>query len=410
MKIMSALDIAEKRLPQDGKVKVNVASRFIDLRVSTLPTHFGEKVVIRILDQQVGVFSIDQLGFQEADYNKFCEFISRPQGMVLVTGPTGSGKSTTLYAAINKIKSPTLNIVTVEDPIEYEMQGLNQVQVNTKTGLTFAFFLRSVLRQDPNVIMVGEIRDGEAADIAIRAALTGHLVLSSLHTNDAPSAITRLIDMGASPQLIVSTVSGIIAQRLVRRICQNCRAPYTPTDEDFALLKRTIPITFPPETVFYKGTGCSNCRQTGYRGRLGLYEVMNLTPTVKEQILHNASMTKLREVAIAEGMTPLSLDMAAKLRAGLTSIEEVMSVAFYEAGEISNICPRCAHVLGEGFLACPYCGNPLIEFCQACKKPLLPDWVICPYCCQPRNVMDIFLNEEKDKVFKTKQSISKSTD
>jgi type IV pilus assembly protein PilB len=384
LKVMAALDIAEKRLPQDGKIKVNVASRFIDLRVSTLPTHFGEKVVTRILDPQEGVYSVEQLGLQEADFAKFCEFISRPQGIVLVTGPTGSGKSTTLYSAINKIKSPTLNIVTVEDPIEYEISGINQVQVNMKTGLTFAFFLRSVLRQDPNVIMVGEIRDEETADIAIRAALTGHLVLSTLHTNDAPSAITRLLDLGVSPHLLTSTVSGVIAQRLVRKICQACRAPHTPTDADFTLLERTFPMSFPPDTVFYSGAGCPKCRQTGYRGRLGLFEVMSFTPMVKEQVLQNASITKLREAAIAGGMTPLSVDMAAKLSAGLTTIEEAINVAFYERGEISNICPRCGRLLGEGFLACPYCGHFVTEFCQACKKPLSPEWVICPYCCQPK--------------------------
>lgn len=383
LKIMSALDISEKRLPQDGKIKINVASRFVDLRVSTLPTHFGEKVVARILDQQEGVYSIDQLGFQETDAAKFIDYISRPQGIVLVTGPTGSGKSTTLYAAINLIKSPTLNIVTVEDPIEYEMSGINQVQVNTKTGLTFAFVLRSVLRQDPNVIMVGEIRDEETADIAIRAALTGHLVLSTIHTNDAPSAITRFLDLGVSPQLLTSTVSGIIAQRLVRRICQACRTPQVPTPEERSLLEKTFPIVFPPDTVFYKGAGCPQCRQTGYRGRLGLYEVLTFTPKVKEQVLNHASISKLREVAMAEDMTPLPLDMAAKLKAGLTTIEEVINVAFYEKEEISNVCSNCSRVLGEGFLACPYCGHPLTELCRTCNKPLQPDWIICPYCCKP---------------------------
>jgi type IV pilus assembly protein PilB len=385
LKIMAGLDIAEKRLPQDGKIKVNLASRFIDLRVSTLPTRFGEKVVTRILDPQESVYSLEQLGFQEADFTKFCEFISRPQGMVLVTGPTGSGKSTTLYAAINKINSPALNIVTIEDPVEYEIPGLNQVQVNMKTGLTFPFFLRSVLRQDPNVIMVGEIRDEETADIAIRTALTGRLVLSTLHTNDAPSAIARLLDLGVSPHLITSTVSGVIAQRLVRKVCQACSVPHTPTAADFNLLERVFPTSFPPDSVFRKGTGCPLCRQSGYKGRLGLFEVMSFTPVVKEQILQNASLTKLRETAIAEGMTPLSLDMAAKLRAGLTTIEEAINVAFYERGEISNICPRCARLLGEGFLACPYCGYSLAEFCQACKKPLSPEWVICPYCRQPKS-------------------------
>jgi type IV pilus assembly protein PilB len=385
LKIMAGLDIAEKRLPQDGKIKVNLASRFIDLRVSTLPTRFGEKVVTRILDPQESVYSLEQLGFQEADFTKFCEFISRPQGMVLVTGPTGSGKSTTLYAAINKINSPALNIVTIEDPVEYEIPGLNQVQVNMKTGLTFPFFLRSVLRQDPNVIMVGEIRDEETADIAIRTALTGRLVLSTLHTNDAPSAITRLLDLGVSPHLITSTVSGVIAQRLVRKVCQACSVPHTPTAADFNLLERVFPTSFPPDTVFRKGTGCPLCRQSGYKGRLGLFEVMSFTPVVKEQILQIVSLTKLRETAIAEGMTPLSLDMASKLRAGLTTIEEAINVAFYERGEISNICPRCARLLGEGFLACPYCGYSLAEFCQACKKPLSPEWVICPYCRQPKS-------------------------
>jgi type IV pilus assembly protein PilB len=384
LKIMAALDISEKRLPQDGKIKINVASRFIDLRISTLPTHYGEKVVARILDQQQGVYTIEQLGFREEDAEKFKDFISRPQGIVLVTGPTGSGKSTTLYAAINRIKSPSLNIVTVEDPIEYEMEGINQVQVNTKTGLTFAFILRSILRQDPNVIMIGEIRDEETADIAIRAALTGHLVLSTIHTNDAPSAITRFFDLGVSPQLLVTTVTGIIAQRLVRRICPSCRGPYTPSEAEWALLEKTFPIDFPRDTLFYKGKGCPQCRQTGYRGRLGVYEVLSFTPRLKEQIMLKAPITKLRETAIAEGMTPLPLDMAIKLKAGLTTIEEVSNIIFYEKEEIGNICSRCGRALEEDFLACPYCGNRITELCQNCQKPLMPEWVICPYCCQPK--------------------------
>jgi len=324
IKIMAGMDIAEKRIPQDGRIRVHILTKEVDLRISTLPTIFGEKAVLRILDKGQLMLSLDELGFSPAAGKRFKEMISSTYGMVLVTGPTGSGKTTTLYTTLNAISTPDLNIIAVEDPVEYVLGGINQVQVNMKSGLSFAAGLRSILRQDPDVVMVGEIRDGETASIAIRAATTGHLVFSTLHTNDAPGALTRLIDMGAEPFLVASSVVGVVAQRLVRRICGRCRTTYQLDSEDPARLYLGVGQN---ETVeLYRGEGCGYCDHTGFRGRLSIHEVLPLSPKLRSLVAREGQ-DQLRQTAIAEGMATLKEDGIDKAFKGLTTIQEVMRVA-----------------------------------------------------------------------------------
>jgi type IV pilus assembly protein PilB len=323
LKIMSKLDIAEKRLPQDGRIKLRLGKgREMDFRVSTIPILFGEKVVLRLLDKASLQLDMTKLGFEESAMEDFKKAIRRPVGMILVTGPTGSGKTTTLYSALSELNKETENIITAEDPIEYNFMGINQVQMHEEIGLTFASSLRSFLRQDPDIIMVGEIRDFETAQIAVQAALTGHLVLSTVHTNDAPGTITRLIDMGIEPFLIASAVILILAQRLIRKICMDCREPIKVHPQ---LL---IDLGVAPDEVksftVYKGKGCSICNNTGYKGRLGLYEVMPMREEVKELILSRASTTEIKKEAIRLGMKTLRQSGISKVRNGLTTIEEVL--------------------------------------------------------------------------------------
>lgn len=326
IKIMSGMDIAEKRLPQDGRVKFTEAGREIDLRVSTLPTILGEKVVIRLLDQQSAVLDLSALGFSAANMERYQRLVRQAYGMVLVTGPTGSGKTTTLYATLRVLNDLSRNIVTVEDPVEYRLDGINQVQVNHRAGLTFASGLRSILRQDPNVVMVGEIRDRETAEIAIRAALTGHLVLSTLHTNDAAGAVTRLLDMGIEPFLVASSVLGVVAQRLVRLICRECRQSYEPLPE---APERLFAGVAPTEAlVLYRGAGCPRCGYTGYRGRIAIQEVMLLSSRLREAVNRRAGSDEIASLAREEGMTTMQEDGLAKARQGLTTVEEVMRVAY----------------------------------------------------------------------------------
>ncbi len=326
VKIMSEMDIAEKRLPQDGRIKVNESGRDIDIRVSTLPTILGEKAVLRILDKLSVILDINGLGFSADNIDKYRRFYSQPYGMILVTGPTGSGKTTTLYSTLTVVNKPGENIITVEDPVEYRLDGINQVQINPRAGLTFASGLRSILRQDPNIIMVGEVRDGETADIAIRAALTGHLVFTTLHTNDAPGAITRLIDMGVEPFLTASSVLGVVAQRLVRVICPDCKQAYTPEPNS---PERLFLGRGPDDKLtLHRGTGCLRCGQTGYRGRLAIHEVMPVTPAIRELITRRASAGELSALARQEGMTTMREDGIAKALAGKTTVEEVMRVAY----------------------------------------------------------------------------------
>src|SRR6476661_6332903 len=327
IKIMSRLDIAEKRLPQDGRIKVRFkddagVGKEIDFRVSCLPTLFGEKIVMRILDKDKLMLDMTRLGFESESLSKFESAIQRPWGMVLVTGPTGSGKTNTLYSSISRINTPETNIMTAEDPVEFNLAGVNQVQVKETIGLNFAAALRSFLRQDPNIILVGEIRDFETAEIAVKAALTGHLVLSTLHTNDAPSTINRLMNMGIEPFLVASSVHLICAQRLVRRLCQNCKqpSPHAPA----ALLNAGFNAEDAKTVVPNKGRGCEKCNNTGYKGRVGLYEVMEVTEDLRELILVGASALELRRKAVDEGMITLRGSGLRKVKEGVTTIDEVV--------------------------------------------------------------------------------------
>jgi len=324
IKIMANLNIAEKRKPQDGRIQIKVAGKEIDIRVSVLPTIFGEKIVMRLLDKSRGFIPIEELGFSTRDYNIVLHSISLPNGILMVTGPTGSGKTTTLYAILNRLNKPEVSIVTVEDPVEYQMNGIAQVQVNEKAGVTFASALRSILRQDPDIIMVGETRDQETAQIAIQASLTGHLVLTTLHTNNAPASITRLLDMGTEPFLIASSVTCIMAQRLVRKLCPKCKKAYKP---DTAMLKSIgLTIKEAQKITFYKAVGCPECTN-GYKGRLPIFEVMPMTPEIARLTIEKADANKIRQAAIKEGMTLLLQDGIEKIKEGLTTIDEVLSVA-----------------------------------------------------------------------------------
>jgi type IV pilus assembly protein PilB len=326
IKIMAKLDIAEKRLPQDGRIKIrfndNGATKEIDFRVSSLPTLFGEKVVLRLLDREKLMLDMTRLGFEPDSLRRFDAAISKPWGMVLVTGPTGSGKTNTLYSSISKLNSSETNILTAEDPVEFNLVGVNQLQVRDGIGLNFAMALRSFLRQDPNIILVGEIRDGETAEIAVKAALTGHLVLSTLHTNDAPSSISRLINMGVEPFLVASSVNLICAQRLVRRLCAHCKQPHHVPPQGLADIGYTVEEsrTIAP----FKAIGCDRCTRSGYKGRVGLYEVMEITEEVRELILVNGSVHELRRKACEQGMLTLRQSGLIKIKAGMTSIEEVV--------------------------------------------------------------------------------------
>ena len=322
VKIMSSLNIAERRVPQDGRIKIKVGRKVIDFRVSTLPVIFGEKIVLRILDKSNLTLDLQTFGFEPKAEKDLMTAIMNPYGMVLVTGPTGSGKTTTLYSALSQVNTIDVNIMTAEDPVEYNIHGINQVLVRNEIGMTFAAALKAFLRQDPNIIMVGEIRDLETGSIAIKAALTGHLVLSTLHTNDAPSTITRMIDMGIEPFNVASAVNLIVAQRLIRRICKECKAETEYTTDELAVLGMTDKEI--ADITFFKGTGCDSCEGTGYRGRAGLYEIMSLSPQLRRMILQGASTADLQDTAVEEGMLTLRMDGIMKLRKGVTTLEEVV--------------------------------------------------------------------------------------
>ncbi len=325
LKVMADINIAEKRIPQDGRISMRVGGRQLDLRVATLPTVWGEKVVIRILDKSQALIKLEELGFLDDAYKRYEAAFRKPYGAILVTGPTGSGKSTTLYATLNILNSPDRNIITVEDPVEYRLAGVNQMQVNPKAGLTFALALRSILRADPDIVLIGEIRDRETAMIAVEAALTGHLVLSTLHTNDAPSAITRLIEMDVETFLVASAIDCVVAQRLARKLCERCREPYRPDPTE--LLEAGYPEWRIPEiTQLFRPVGCGSCAKTGYRGRIGLYEVMPMSEEIERLTVERASSDEIKAVAIEQGMQTLKQDGLEKARMGITSIEEVARV------------------------------------------------------------------------------------
>ncbi|MGC6417254.1 MAG: type II secretion system ATPase GspE [Bradymonadia bacterium] len=327
LKVMSGLDIAEKRIPQDGRIKIKVAGKDIDIRLSTVPTSHGERIVMRLLDKSAVLQDLSHIGMGASVLSNINELLGRSHGIILVTGPTGSGKTTTLYACLAKINSPTRNIITVEDPVEYQLNGIGQIQVNSKVGLTFASGLRSILRQDPDVVMVGEIRDGETAEIAIQASLTGHLVFSTLHTNDAASAVTRLVDMGVEPFLVSSSVNGMMAQRLVRRLCNSCKAPVVPTETELMQLGLTREefIARSPGHV-YQAVGCQECLDSGYSGRTGIYELLVVNDDVRHLIMKNVDSATLKKEAMKHGMTTLRDDGARKVLLGETTIAEVLRV------------------------------------------------------------------------------------
>ncbi len=325
LKIMSKMDIAQKRLPQDGRIKMNIDGQVIDFRVSCIPSYHGESIVMRILRPDSVRIGIQALGFGDEDYKRFLKIIRRPNGIFLVTGPTGSGKTTTLYAALQELNTPDKKIITAEDPVEYNFTGMNQCQVNEAIGLTFARILRAMLRQAPNIILVGEIRDLEVAEVAIQAALTGHLVFSTLHTNDAPSAITRLIDMGVKPFLVASSIQAIMAQRLVRRICPECKEEYTDPDPHIMRLIGLDPATLGDRKI-YRGRGCKACHNTGYRGRIGIFELMEMNSELRELAFNQAQTNKIRQAARASGMKTLLDDGKEKILQGITTPEEVARV------------------------------------------------------------------------------------
>ncbi len=352
LKILSDMDIAERRSPQDGRFLVVIGTRRIDLRVSTLPTQYGEKIVMRLLETSAPLTSLSTLGLPAQVEKEFLRLLALPQGTILVTGPTGSGKTTTLYAALNILRQPTVNIVTVEDPVEYVLAGINQVHVNSRAGLTFATALRSILRQDPNIIMIGEIRDVETAEIAMKAAQTGHLVLSTLHTNDSISAIVRLLDLGVAGYLIASSVAGIVAQRLVRKLC-TCHKTIPVTPEMALRLGETG--LFDPPPFLGEPVGCGECDNTGYRGRVGIYELLTLTESARHLIRTGGSTDMIRDVARSNGMRLMQEDALDKIKLGATTLDEVLRVIPFEATAALE-CSRCGKRMVTGFQFCPHCG------------------------------------------------------
>jgi type IV pilus assembly protein PilB len=325
LKVMADINIAERRVPQDGRIGLTVAGKSIDLRVATLPTVYGEKVVIRILDKSSVLLKLEELGFLDQSFKRYEEAFTKPYGAILVTGPTGSGKSTTLYATLNIVNKPDRNIITVEDPVEYRLQGINQMQMNVRAGLTFASALRSILRADPDVVLVGEIRDHETALIAIEAALTGHLVLSTLHTNDAPSSLPRLVEMGVETYLVASAIDCVVAQRLARKLCPKCREGYRPNQAE--LEQAGFPeFVWDDVKELFRPVGCTACSKTGFRGRLGLYEVMNMSEEIERLVVERAPSEEIRRSARRDGMITLREDGLEKVRLGITSVEEVLRV------------------------------------------------------------------------------------
>lgn len=380
-KVQANLDIAEKRVPQDGKLTLQVAGRQVDFRISTLPTQYGEKVVIRVLDKGQKGNHLDSLGLPPALLDQVRNLLQCEKGMILVTGPTGSGKTTLLYAMLAELQRTGTNIVTVEDPIEYEFEGITQTQINEKAGLTFANILRSILRQDPNVIMVGEIRDQQTAEIAFRAAQTGHLVLSTLHTNGAAAAVARLMDLGVDAHTISSSMLGIFAQRLVRRNCTACAAEDKPDSVQYGPFLRLLP----PGARLLRGSGCKACGFTGYRGRTGVFELLRFSPPVVDAVNAQMAEDQLSKVAAAGGMRSLGDECVRQVAEGVTSVEECAGIVSALDGAESGTkpalsCPSCAREISAEFRVCPYCQYLLARNCPNCNKPVEPEWSACPFC------------------------------
>ncbi len=384
IKVLSNLDIAEKRQPQDGRLVAEIAGRRVDLRVSTLPLTNGEKVVMRVVDQSRANIELDTMGMTEYDLKRVKNFLDRPQGIVLVTGPTGSGKSTLLYSALREIQDITRNITTVEDPVEYQLNGINQVQVDEKAKKTFAASLRSILRQDPDVIMLGEIRDRETAQIAFRASVTGHLVLSTVHTNDAAGAVTRLIDLGLEPFMVATSLVGVISIRLVRTLCPKCKSTYEVEAASLNRVGGTHHATDSTVTL-YKGDGCPNCRGTGFTGRLGIFEVLEVTDSMRSLIARGAPDNEIRTAAIDQGMVPIGQDGLSKVLDGRTTLDEVTRVVYLAEQEL-KVCPGCTKVLSAEYDYCPACGVYVSQHCERCRKRVESDWEFCPGCgCENRH-------------------------
>lgn len=378
-KIISGLDIAERRRPQDGRARLSIDGQTLDARVSTLPSLYGEKVVIRLLARVSDLKSLKDIGMEDQQLEELILALNQPQGLILITGPTGSGKTSTLYAGINQIRTPDRNIVTLEDPVEIAMPGVVQVQISVKAGLTFSAGLRSILRQDPDVVLVGEIRDNETAGLALEASMTGHLVLSTLHTNDAVAAVTRLIDIGVEPFLIGSSLSLVIGQRLVRKPCEDCAAPYRPSPRTMQLLG-LIDADLEGATP-RRGKGCNRCSGTGYLGRLGIYEALPITAAVRKVLLANPEESALATAARATGMATLRVSAIQKALRGETTFEEVLRTTQMDSHEGSQRCTSCAYRLSEDMICCPRCGTDAEHNrCSSCAKTLEPDWRVCPWC------------------------------
>ena len=378
LKIMARMDIAEKHISQDGRIKVKVEGRDLDLRVSSLPSNYGEKITIRLLDAADLLLNLDDMGASKKDLMRMRSIAEKPQGIVLITGPTGSGKTSTLYTMINHIKTEAINIVTLEDPIEYELKGVTQVGINEKTGMTFAYALRSVLRQDPDVIMVGEMRDGETANIAVEASLTGHLVLSTLHTNTAVAAITRLKNLGIPLYLIASSLNGVVAQRLVRKICEKCKETYTPSTDELTKVRLRWKDT--SALQFYRGKGCSACNHTGYKGRIGVFEVLKVDPAIREIIAKDGAEDAILKASVDTGMKYMSDDGIDKANQGITSVAELLRVIYVREEDAGMLCPNCGESVRKDFPNCPYCGYVLVDKCPGCGEVRDPNWQFCPHC------------------------------
>jgi type IV pilus assembly protein PilB len=376
LKVMAKLDIADRRIPQDGRFKVRYQNRVVDVRLSTLPTQFGEKAVMRLLEAGATSYDLKGLGLPEKALQMLIDAADQPQGMIVVTGPTGSGKTTTLYSVLTRKVSGKLNVVTIEDPIEYKLLGANQVQVHAKAGLTFASFLRSILRQDPDVILVGEIRDRETAESAFRASMTGQLVLTTLHTNSSAATVLRLLDLGVDPFVIASSVSIIVAQRLARRTCNRCRDSYTPSDR---VLRRLL--WDDKDFVFQKGRGCRECLETGFKGRVGIYEVLKMTAPVRAAISRKATELDIVKAASMSGYMSLLEDARSKIKDGVTTPEEVLRVIQLR-DEDENTCPRCSRRLPEDGV-CPSCNDRSRATCASCGNEVSSPWQFCPRCGEP---------------------------
>ncbi|MBM3269070.1 MAG: Flp pilus assembly complex ATPase component TadA [Candidatus Sericytochromatia bacterium] len=374
LKIMSNLNVSERRLPQDGKVRVKVGDFHVDLRVSTMPSQYGEKIVVRVLNSQASLRPIDDLGLTERQREDLLRILRNPQGILFVTGPTGSGKTTTLYSALGHIQSRAKNIITIEDPIEYNFEHATQVQVNPNIDLTFARVLRAVLRQDPDVVLIGETRDQETAKIALEAAMTGHLVLSSLHTNDATSSITRLEEMGLEPYLVGSALLGAVAQRLVRQICPDCKEDYRGSPE---ILHE---LGLPEDAHLYRGAGCDKCHHTGYVGRRGIYEVFSLAQNTRELILKGTPSNLVRMQAQKDGMLTMRQHAIELVADGATTFEEFVRVVYADASGHEMLCPRCKNVIEEEFATCPFCKYALNPSCPSCQFNVKAEWSVCPKC------------------------------